>query len=912
MFEWFVLIGLAIAVCIAFTRLLKAEHKIAYLERYSEALSEHLTELKGEKDITPVSSSKVELAPSSVPTAADSDANTEPDLDSLPDKKSLRVISKTHNDASSFSVMESSTGASTEMPKAAFSEKMTQKVAAFSSLSFEDIVGGKLPIWIGGIALAFAGFFMVRYSIEAGLFGPGARTITATLFGLILIAVAELGGRLPKIGAALSQDKRVSQSLAGAGIAILYATLYMASELYGLLSITTAFILVVVVTVIALTLSLRHGPPTAIMGVIGGFLAPWVAGMGADNMPVLLLYLGVFIAGLFGLAIWQGWMWLLLLATGGGALWTLSMLVSAETGLSSLGLFITVLGAAAVFGVMRMSSTNTAHEGNTPFKTASIYAPMGLALLQMAVLLPRMEFSPTGWLFMVALSGLSLFLSWRDNKLLPLAGMAAIGFIAPIWIGWQAEVQNPYLAYATVGYAVLFAGTAHAWLWRKGLQDGWATIATLTPFAAYLIPLLMNVELSDAQWALLAVLPAASAALVAWHYRVYNGNRPPVLSASVTAVLVMIAAMQVIPEKWFSTAFALIAGALMAWGTSISKPKVRRLGYAPMLLASFCMCIGAINAIGQMTKSLIGEYPDHRYLTDVSDVAIFTFLPALILLSLALIRRFGMGFNGRLVAIGTSSAGVGLFAWLLAKQIFQISSNAQFVEYGFAERMMITQILALGGMGLAWYNRAKANQLLKYVAFFMVGAAIFRFAIFDLILFNPLYRAQAVGPAPIANLAVIHCLLLAITCWLMSQLYKNATNRPSSQDWSMPFAIASMAIQIGAALVAVRQWAHGSIFADMAVTTGENYLYSVALMLLALAWLALGIVNGTRFLRLCGLGLLTLVTLKVFLIDAAALEGILRILSFLGLGIALIAIGWAYGRLMGIGRTSEAAEVTQS
>ena len=34
----------------------------------------------------------------------------------------------------------------------------------------------------------------------------------------------------------------------------------------------------------------------------------------------------------------------------------------------------------------------------------------------------------------------------------------------------------------------------------------------------------------------------------------------------------------------------------------------------------------------------------------------------------------------------------------------------------------------------------------------------------------------------------------------------------------------------------------------------------------------------------------------------AALTGVLRILSFLGLGIALIGIGWAYGRIMGAGR----------
>jgi len=45
----------------------------------------------------------------------------------------------------------------------------------------------------------------------------------------------------------------------------------------------------------------------------------------------------------------------------------------------------------------------------------------------------------------------------------------------------------------------------------------------------------------------------------------------------------------------------------------------------------------------------------------------------------------------------------------------------------------------------------------------------------------------------------------------------------------------------------------------------------------------------------------------VFLVDAAALEGVLRILSFLGLGLALIAIGWAYGRFMKVPVSPEAA-----
>src|SRR5690606_37335160 len=41
----------------------------------------------------------------------------------------------------------------------------------------EQAIGGRWAVWIGGIALALGGIFLVRYSIEAGLLGPGARII---------------------------------------------------------------------------------------------------------------------------------------------------------------------------------------------------------------------------------------------------------------------------------------------------------------------------------------------------------------------------------------------------------------------------------------------------------------------------------------------------------------------------------------------------------------------------------------------------------------------------------------------------------------------------------------------------------------------------------------------------------------
>lgn len=116
-----------------------------------------------------------------------------------------------------------------------------------------------------------------------------------------------------------------------------------------------------------------------------------------------------------------------------------------------------------------------------------------------------------------------------------------------------------------------------------------------------------------------------------------------------------------------------------------------------------------------------------------------------------------------------------------------------------------------------------------------------------------------------------------------------------------PLDIASLLAAIAAVMVTVRQAVHGTDIATPPFTSTETYLYSAGLLVLAIAWLARGIQTTNALLRIAGLLLLTLVTFKVFLIDAAQLEGILRILSFLGLGIALIGIGWIYGKVMRAG-----------
>ena len=52
---------------------------------------------------------------------------------------------------------------------------------AAPAMSFEERLGTQWAVWVGGIALALGGIFLVRYSIEAGLLGPGVRVVLGAL-----------------------------------------------------------------------------------------------------------------------------------------------------------------------------------------------------------------------------------------------------------------------------------------------------------------------------------------------------------------------------------------------------------------------------------------------------------------------------------------------------------------------------------------------------------------------------------------------------------------------------------------------------------------------------------------------------------------------------------------------------------
>ena len=187
--------------------------------------------------------------------------------------------------------------------------------AAPTSATLEERFGTQWVVWIGGLALALGAIFLVRYTVEQGLLGPGVRIMLAALFAAILIAAGEWTRRKEvSAGIIPIATRHIPSVLTAAGTIAAYATVYGAYALYGFIGPGAAFILLGIVALATLAAALLHGPALAGLGLVGAFLAPLLVSTEAPNYWALYIYLFVVTAAAFALARMRLWRWLAITA----------------------------------------------------------------------------------------------------------------------------------------------------------------------------------------------------------------------------------------------------------------------------------------------------------------------------------------------------------------------------------------------------------------------------------------------------------------------------------------------------------------------------------------------------------------------------------------------------------------------
>jgi uncharacterized membrane protein len=107
-------------------------------------------------------------------------------------------------------------------------------------------------------------------------------------------------------------------------------------------------------------------------------------------------------------------------------------------------------------------------------------------------------------------------------------------------------------------------------------------------------------------------------------------------------------------------------------------------------------------------------------------------------------------------------------------------------------------------------------------------------------------------------------------------------------------AAGALVLALSYVTLEIRRLYHGPLLTSGATSGAEQYSYSIAWLAFGVILLGIGIVVNSERARLASAVVIALTILKAFLVDMSTLTGVYRALSFMCLGLVLVAIGWFY------------------
>ncbi|VVP98175.1 hypothetical protein PS918_03902 [Pseudomonas fluorescens] len=161
------------------------------------------------------------------------------------------------------------------------------------------LLGGNTVLRVGVVLLFLGLAFLLRYATE-GIVVP----IELRYTGVAAAALALLG-----LGWWLrARNHHYALMLQGAGVAVLYLTVFAAMRLHPLLDPSAAFGFLVAITVFSAILALtQNAMGLAAAAALGGFAAPILASTGTGSHVALFSYFALLNAGILAIAWFKAW-----------------------------------------------------------------------------------------------------------------------------------------------------------------------------------------------------------------------------------------------------------------------------------------------------------------------------------------------------------------------------------------------------------------------------------------------------------------------------------------------------------------------------------------------------------------------------------------------------------------------------
>ena len=792
---------------------------------------------------------------------------------------------------------------------------------------WERFVGLRLPIWLGAIALSVAGFFFVSYAIESGFFTPEMRVLSAALASLAFLAAAEFVRRRVSTG----NPAAIAAALAAASIATAYATAYLATLSYHLIPSGGGFIATAAVSVLAIAVALAFGEIVALIGIVGGFVAPLVYGSGDANAPFLVIYLLALTAVTFGIVRYRNWWRLSTIGLIAPAFWGLVWAATPVLRDDALWGSIYLIGFAAILTIATWSGWRQDDpdfrwrelRGLLTPQRATLFAGVILSALGFLVVLfdtPLRTITlddgtvalVTGrnighWQGFIVYAALAVALGFASaqHRLLQLPILVAFVLALAMW----SKPESTAATITIISGAIIFGFGALDQFRRLREPGLWAGVAAFIGVAFYLAALFRIAGWQGALesrhlWALGALaIAAAFVALLALFGRRIGPDVPrsqayAAFGGAVTTLVSLAVALELQP-LYFPTAAALAIVGLAAVHMRVPVRGLRVVAavylviYALLLLGALSYGSDGLSAPSYFADVFARDYADHALALMV--------IPGIALLVAATLFQISGPAETRMLVTVLDIAAivavvVGLFYLLAWPYAISRWSETLVVAARIVGPELVVAAVAVY-VGRRFDRAAAYTGGIILTGIMMLG--ILSALLIPLLAFWPPY---AVPGTVIVNVTLVAygvpALLLYFIGW-----YLRHDSRKGVRIYGIVTSIFAVVVTYAMLMLDIRQaYTAGAPTIQGEVSQSEFYAYSIGTLAFGLALLVGGVAFKHRGARAVSFFFVLAATIKVFLFDASELTGLWRVLSFLLMGLSFLGISWAYARFVfGIG-----------
>jgi uncharacterized membrane protein len=755
------------------------------------------------------------------------------------------------------------------------------------------LLGGNTLVRVGIVLLFFGVAFLLKYAAERDLVPIELRLAAVALGAAALLVV---GWRL--------RERRAGYAviLQGGGIGVLYLTVFAAFRLYHLLPAVPAFAVLAAIAVLSAMLAvLQDARSLAVTGIAGGFLAPLLASTGAGSHVALFSFYVVLNGGILAIAWHKAWRELNLLGFAFtfiiGLVWGAKYYrpeLFATTEPFLVLFFLLYVAIAVLFALRRAPRIAYYVDGTLVFGTPLVAFGLQSALVRDFEFGAAWSAFAAGAFYLVLAT--VLYARKRESQRLLVESFFALGVgFATLAVPLAFDGRWTSAVWAVEGAAIVWVGA------RQGRVLARA-FGMLLQFGAG-IAFLVDARVGPGGLAVLnslylGAVMVSAAGLFCSHYLERNRERTHPWEVYVGRALFAWGVLwwfgggiaeidRQAPDRWgLHPHLLFFAGSCALFGALW-----RRLDWnAARFVALASVPLGALTALVMTTPPAMHAHPfaHHAYLGWAATFAVHLWaLRAHEARPARALEWLHAGGVWLFAVVASWEVGWQIDHYVVGRRVWPL------IGWALVPGAIIA-LLAVRGERLAWPVREHRR------AYLYAGAA--PIAVFLLAWVVWVNFVSDGNPAPLPYLPLLNPLdlaqagaLLALAMWYL------ALARLDLPGAALPSKTAAVRLAGAAAFV----WLNGMLLRSLHHYAGVPFrleamlrsdlvqaAFSLFWSLLALATMVLAARRGVRTLWFVGAVLFGVVIAKLFLVDLSNTGTVERWVSFIGVGVLAIVIGY--------------------